>query len=410
MKGVIQASRFAHFLYKWHGLNQPQTGSSARERVIDQLQGYGMSYAELEARVLPARIADYEYGELDRLCEVGQLVWQGLERLSSVDGVIALYRPENLPKLAWISGLLPGSRYIALRNLLAEGACDFEQILKALGGFPPQALAVVWDLVWAGEVSNRRLLALQALQAEQVKPRRTRASQRGRRMVWPRQMNRPTGSVGEWFLLAGPKQGFAPQPERDRSMAAQLLQRWGIVGQRCLVREKAPSFSRLEYVFQELESAGEAIGGQFVEQLGPSQYASAAALETLDNVSAEDRAWMLAATDPANPYGCILPWPNVSALQKSPQRVVAARVILRDGRPIGYLSARGNDLTTFTASSTDVNGDAAALVEVLTRSARPGQPTLLRSVDGQEPGRSDLAGLLHDSGFLASRQGYIFRV
>ena len=179
MSDIQDSIRFANFLYRWHGLDRPQSGPLARRRVIEQLQGYGVSYAELEARVLPARIADYHYGELDDLCQSAQLVWQGHERLSSVDGIVALYQPDNVPKLAWISGLLPGPRYVPLRELLAEGASDFEQILKTLGGFPPQALAVLWDLVWAGEVSNRRLLPLQAMQAEQARSHRGGRRSRG---------------------------------------------------------------------------------------------------------------------------------------------------------------------------------------------------------------------------------------
>lgn len=411
MKGVKDSAHFAHFLYKWHGLDRPQPGPSARHNVMNQLQGYGVAYSELEARVLPSRIADYQYGELDNLCESTELAWQGHERLSSVDGVVALYAPDNLPKLAWISGLLAGQRYVALRNFLAEGASEFEQVLNTLGGFPPQALAILWDMVWAGEVSNRRLLALQALQADLAIRRRSATGQRGRRIGGQRQLHQPTGSVGEWYLIAGPKQGFAPQPLRDRAMAAQLLRRWGIVGERCLAREKMPIFSRLEYVFKELQASGEVVKGRFIDKLGPSQYASTVALDVLDDTRAEGRAWMLAATDPANPYGSILPWPKVSPPKRNPQRVAAARVMLRDGKPIGYASARGHDLTTFMKSSSrEADEDQAALIEVLTRSARPGQPALLRSVDGQEPGRSHLARALRTAGFLASRQGYIFRV
>lgn len=407
----MEAARFAHFLYEWHGMNRPRTGPAARDAVIDQLQGYGVSYSELESRILPARIADYQYGEFDGLCEQGKLVWQGHERLSSVDGIVALYRANNLPKLGWISGLLPGSRYVALREFLAGGASDFEQILKALGGFPPQALSILWDLVWGGEVSNRRLLALQALQAERSASRRYHLSQRGRRGLARREVSRPTGSAGEWYLVAGPKHGFAPQPERDRVMAKQLLKRWGIVGQRCLVREKVPGFGSLEAAFKELAASGEATRGKFIEQLGPTQYASAAALDALENSSRRKRAWMVAATDPVNPYGCILPWPNVAAPKKSPQRAAGGRVILGNGRPLGYLSPRGSDLTTFIDSG-DVNRDRDfdSLIEVLTRSARPGQPVLLRSVDGFECSRSRLAGKLRQAGFLASRRGYIFRV
>ena len=411
MTGSCDAIQFARFLYKWHGLDRPQRGGGARLKVVEQLQGYGIPYSDLEGWILPARIADYRYGELDRLCESGTLAWQGYERLSSSDGVVALYKRDDLQRLARISGLVPGQRYLPLRELLAEQACDFEQIKSKLGGFPPQVLATVWEMVWGGEVSNRRLLPLQALQADLVSRRRSGVYRRQRRSFRHRHVDAPVGSVGEWYLLAGPRQGFAPPDVRDRALAGQLLKRWGIVSPQCLAGEAGSGFKNLAGIFKELEEKGEVVRGGFVENLGASQFALPEAVEQLGKSAIKEKVWMLAATDPANPYGSIVPWPKPLTSSKTPQRVAAARVFIRNGELIGYINPRGHDLITFPVYD-KTNSQAADqdLAEFLTLTARPGQPTLLHSIDGQIPGRSHLAGALRSAGFLASRQGYIYRV
>ena len=410
MTGESSAIQYARYLYRWHSLDRPQRGDEARLKVIEQIQGYGVPYSDLEAKLLPARITDYQYGELDQICESGTLAWQGFERLSSSDGVIALFKQDDLPRLARISSLVPGQRYIPLRELLAEQPCDFEQIKNKLGGFPPQVLATVWEMVWGGEVSNRRLLPLQALQADLVGRRRSGIYRRQRRPFGHRHLDAPVGSAGEWYLLAGPRQGFAPPEARDRTLAEQLLKRWGIVSAQCLTSETVSRFKNLAVTFQQMKNSGKVIQGEFVENLGTAQFALPEAIDLLNKSDIEEKVWMLAATDPANPYGSVVPWPKPLTPSKTPQRVAAAQVLVRNGELIGYISPRGHDLITFPVKEVRSQTVDEDLAEFLTLTARPGQPMLLHSVDGQKPGRSHLAGALRSAGFLASRQGYIYRV
>ena len=266
-------------------------------------------------------------------------------------------------------------------------------------------------MVWGGEVSNRRLLPLQALHADFVGRRRSGVYRRQRRSFGHRHVDAPVGSAGEWYLLAGPRQGFAPPEVRDQASAEQLLKRWGIVTPQCLAGEKVTGFKKLAATFKEMKRNGEVMQSEFVENLGASQFALPEAIDLLNMSDTEEKVWMLAATDPANPYGSIFPWPKPLAQSKTPQRVAGARVLIRNGELIGYMSSRGHDLVTFPvhdkANSAAVEED---LVEFLTLIARPGHPMLLHSVDGQIPGRSHLAGTLRSAGFLASRQGYIYRV
>lgn len=404
-------STYARFLYRWHGLHDVKSGNQARRTALDRLQGYVLPYSDLETQVLPARIVDYQFGELDRWCEDGSMVWQGHERLSAHDGSVSIYTPDNMPRLARIAGLLPGARYTPLRNLLAEQDREFDSLMSVLGGFPPQVLASLWDLVWAGEVSNRRLLPLLATLARQGGRTRSRRYPGTRRLSGFRRMESLPGSAGIWYLIAGPRTGAAPPAERDHALVAQLLKRWGIIGQPCLKAEGViGGWAGLAAILDEMRKDGAVVQGVFVEGCGSSQFCTVEALDLLNAAESESTVWTMAATDPANPYGRLAPWPSQPKSGQNPRRVAGARVILFDGTLIGYLSATGRDLITFDVlHGREAGAIHHALVQALAGAARPGKPTLLRTVDGRSPGRSHLAQILRSAGFLGSRNGYIFR-
>ncbi len=404
-------STYARFLYRWHGLREPKSGDPARRAAVDKLQGYVLPCSDLETRVLPARIADYQFGELDWWCGDGALAWQGHERLSGHDGTVSIYTPEMVPRLARIPGLLPGARYAPMRDLLAQQDCEFDTLKSALGGFPPQLLAAVWDMVWAGEVSNRRLLPLQAILAGKGGRARARRHSRTRRLNAFQRLESLPGSAGIWYLIAGPRTGAAPPAERDHALVMQLMKRWGIIGQPCLKAEGITGgLDRLSDVLGEMRADGSIVQGEFVEGCGSSQFGTVEALDLLSRGGLESTVWTMAATDPANPYGRLAPWPNLPGSGQKPRRVATARVILFGGTLIGYLSAAGCDLTTFGGlHGREARAMLCALARALADAARPGQPILLRTVDGHSPGRSHLAPVLISTGFVASSNGYIFR-
>ena len=400
--------KFACFLHRWHGLDRMHSGQPARWSIVDQLQGYIVPYSDLETRLMPARLSDYQYGELDQLCKATGLVWQGHERLLTSDGNVSVYREQVFSQLGRISTLLPGQPYARVRELLVQGPADFESIHRELGGFPPQLLAALWDMVWAGEVSNRRLLALQALKSDHDRQRRSGAYRRAYRVAGRRRIDRLPGSVGEWYLLTHPGRGFAAPDERDQVMTRQLLARWGIVGQRCAAVENITGgFASLDAPLKQLEASGTVSQGRHIPELGPVQFALPAALDVLNELAYRGQTWMLAASDPANPYGGILPWPKAAA-GGQPQRTAGARVILQDGALIGYLGPRGHSLLTFETPN-EVAGATDALVDALTRIARVSEPLLLHTINGQTPGRSAMGHLLRAAGFVATRQGYLLR-
>lgn len=405
-------ARYARFLYHWHGLGAVKSGEPARGLALDKLQGYVLPYSDLETRVLPARIGDYQFGELDHWCDVGTLGWQGHERLSVRDGSVSIYRPNEIPRLARIAGLLPGARYAPLRGFLVEQDREFDSIRSALGGFPPQILANLWELVWAGEVSNRRLLPLLANLSQGVGRARSGRRHRARQVAGPSRLDTLPGSAGAWYLVTGPRVGTVPPAERDRALVEQLLQRWGIIGQPCMRAEGVSGgVSRLTPILDAMRNSGAVVEGVFVEGCGPTQFAATRTLDLLDRKDPELGPWVMAATDPANPYGKLVPWPKMSEPGQKPRWAARAQVVLLNGVLAGYLSATGHDLITFQLpGGQNARSTHCALIEALMGAARPGYPVLLRSVNGRTPESSPLAPILRSRGFSATRDGYIFRL
>jgi ATP-dependent Lhr-like helicase len=126
--------------------------------------------------------------------------------------------------------------------------------------------------------------------------------------------------------------------------------------------------------------------------------------------SEEDDVLVLAATDPANPYGAALPWPSREEGEARPQRAAGSRVILFRGALIAYLGRTGRQLLTFLPDSESQRSEAReALIKTLGSLAAPGSPVLLAKIDGREPAASELSSGLLSCGFSATSRGYLHR-
>ncbi len=132
------------------------------------LTGCRASSSELETEILPARVADYQAGNLDTLMAAGEVTWVGVEQIGDRNGRIALYLTEALPLLrlpdtAALAGTVTGQvvpqqtphseRAEKIAEFLArQGASFFSEIHNACGGgFPGDTVEALWQLVWAGE-------------------------------------------------------------------------------------------------------------------------------------------------------------------------------------------------------------------------------------------------------------------
>jgi len=391
---------FARLALAWQGAAEPSRSPDALERALDQLQGTPIAASVLLQDVLPARIRGFSPSDLDGLLSTGELCWLGVEPHGASDGKIALYRTDKLALLAPTSTAAPGELQAKLRAELEQGgALFFADLVRRVGGFPRDLLGALWDLVWSGEATNDTLAPLRSLQA-QAKAPRGRPDPRARRAVMP-------GSEGRWSLV---RRGNAGTLAEQRTARARLLlERHGIVSREIVNADGLGSFAELYPVLKAMEDAGKVRRGYFIAGLGGAQFALPGADERL-RLAAENRpAIVLAATDPANPFGAALPWPGA---EPRPQRTPGALVVLHQGRLLAYLGKSDRALSLFLSEEEPARGqELAQLLTALKSlvSASQRRVLLLQTIDREDAQRSPHAPVFLAAGFSGGASGLSLR-
>lgn len=392
----------ARFLPGWHGIGSGHRGLGRLTDILAQLEGLPLSFGELEGRILPSRMGGFEPRMLDELGAMGEIVWVGCGALGAGDGRVALYFRDRVSRLLEAPGppdaesALHGKLLATLRE---RGAC-FAAELSAACEAPPRAelMAALWDLVWSGHVTNDTFQPLRELGGP-TKPRRA-----GRRERWP---------GGRWSLVEGLLVAPPSPTERLHARASALLERHGVVGREVAAIEQLPGgFSSVYPVLKALEEGGRIRRGYFVEGLGGAQFAPVGAVDRLRAVRepADGDApsiLVLAATDPANPWGAVLSWPERAADLPTPRREAGARVALVDGRPAFYLARGHRQLQTFPLVEED-HAHAVAAAAALRSSVAPEHKSgilTLERVDGEPARTSRWASLLAEAGFKPDHRG-----
>ncbi len=406
----VEPEALGRFLADWHGLDRPRAGMAALLGVIEKLQGAALPVSDLEGRILPARLERFDRRDLDELCASGEVLWRGVQPLKPRDGRIALYLADHYALLAPPVEALTGSLHGRIRGLLAErGALFFRDLCAQLGGYPPEILAGLYELVWNGEVSNDTLAPLRSLRTGQSTRSRPR---HGVRPKAPRRA--PPGSSGRWWLLPQAQPASPSATERAQALVNQLLSRHGLLTREAVAAESVlGGFSALYPVLKAFEEAGRVRRGYFVEGLGAAQFGLPGAEDRLrrhrwpdlDRVTPPAR--VLAACDPAQPWGHALPWPGKQAAGEGPQKRAEARVVLWEGRLLGYLAPLGQSLLSFLPEVEPERGHAAELLSAALAREKPASRVgglLLERIDGEPAARSWLLPFLEAEGFVRSGQ------
>ena len=279
--------------------------------------------------------ARYRPELLDQLCATGEVVWVG----AGLDRVALFFREDAAVLGRPSAAAAPeGDAHDAVRAALSSSAEFWFDLLAASGLDAETALPALWDLVWAGEVTND---AWQPLRA-------------GRRYGIPRPERRPrrfsrtratgaTATQGRWSLA---ERLFAGDQDR-RALAELLLERQGIVTRDGVRGEGiAGGYGAVYGELKALETLGLCRRGYFVEGLGGAQFALGGAVERLRELRPRDddeaEPLVLAAADPAQPYGAVLPWPKRSGARAA--RVAGAHVVLLGGRPALFVERGGRSM------------------------------------------------------------------
>ncbi|MFF2618647.1 ATP-dependent helicase [Kitasatospora sp. NPDC058046] len=437
----------AAFLPQWqHLAGHRLRGPDGLLRVVEQLQGTALPASALEKLILPARLTDYSPGLLDELMAAGEIGWCGAGALPGKDGWLSLHlaenahllRPEPVPPT-----LTPV--HSALLSALAGGyGLFFRQLVQQLPEetAEPEVVEALWDLVWAGFVTNDTLAPLRALlgsgrTAGATAHRAPRSTPRGRYGGAGRALGRVGGALrsgpptvaGRWSLLPA----FAADPTvRATAQAQNLLDRHGLLTRGAVAAERVPGgFAGVYRVLAAMEERGRARRGYFVEGLGGAQFAMEGAADRLRSVNGRlERAraaeWpaapageppqtlVLAAADPANAYGAALPWPDPPAAPDGkeptahrPGRKAGALVVLVDGEPALYVERGGKSLLAWPEDEA-TRALAAGALAAAVREGALGSVTVERA-NGEPALGSALGRALEEAGFHATPRGLRLR-
>jgi ATP-dependent Lhr-like helicase len=413
----VPAAAFGRFLTAWHGVGSAATGHDRLLEVIGQLEGYPLPASILERDILPSRVRDYSPRLLDELGSAGEVVWIGRGPLGRDDGRVALYRRDRAELLASAGAFEPGERpegelHDAIRKHLERRGASFFGALRLsipAARNDDELLDALWDLVWSGEVTNDTFAALRALTLPRT---RSRSPRLGR----PAGMG-PPRAAGRWSLTADLiGEGRSPT-ERGHATALGLLERHGVVTREAVLAEGlAGGFSAVYAVLKAMEEAGRVRRGYFVEGLGAAQFAMPGAVDRLRAERTSEgeggkAVAILAAADPAQPYGATLPWPRDEEAERLPlQRVAGAYVVLVDGEAALYVERGARGLLTLPAFADKEVADAA--LSALPRLLAPRGPMRelrLERVDRVPPAESAIAERLRELGFRPTYRSWLLR-
>ncbi|TMF58698.1 MAG: DEAD/DEAH box helicase [Chloroflexi bacterium] len=379
------------FLPSWHGVGIQASGLDRLTEIVFQLQGCAIPASVLERDVLPVRVREYRPQLLDQLISMGEVVWTGRGSLGNSDGRVALYLRSDAPRLVREPDERPGGEiHERLRDhLQSRGASFFRDLYYATGsGDEDAVLDALWDMVWAGEVTNDTFLPLRSLG-----PRMRRNPRR------PLMRLGPPAAAGRWSLVRDLLHPQLSSTEHLHAMAGVLLQRYGVLTREAALGENITGgFAALYPVLRAMEEAGKIRRGYFIDGLGGLQFALPGAVDRLRGARDEEsRVIALAATDPASPYGTTIAWPEHESRMA---RAAGAYVVLDGGELRLYLERGGRSLLT-------VGEVQLSHLQALAGIAARVGKLEIQSIDGDVIKGSRLEGTLREAGFGTTPKGVV---
>jgi ATP-dependent helicase Lhr and Lhr-like helicase len=421
----VSAATLGRFLPAWQHARSPLRGVDGVLRAVEQLQGAVLPASALEQLVLPSRVADYTPTMLDDLTISGEVVWAGHGSLPGNDGWVALYLADNasllLPSRTAVSTPLQGQ---LLEAMGGGGALFFRELSTRVGSGGDRELAdALWELVWAGLITNDSLAPLRVrLGTGRTRHSRPVSARRGR-PVLPSRTGPPTVG-GRWSLLSEPS---TDETRRSHALAETLLDRYGVLTRGAVQAESVVGgFAAVYRVLKAFEDAGRCRRGYFVEGLGAAQFALPGAVDRLRTRAPSDpdadgpRAIVLAATDPANPYGAALSWPRSAGREVGdreghrPGRKAGALIVLVEGELAVYVERGGKTLLSFESAEVETSAELfmRTAVEALALAVRDGWLGRLdvERADGGSVLTSPLGTALEAAGFRATPKGLRLRL
>ncbi|MFO0746950.1 MAG: DEAD/DEAH box helicase [Myxococcota bacterium] len=436
----VDGPTFARFLAGWQGVSEPRGGPTRLNEVLEQLEGVALPFSEWEGRILPARVKGYQPRMLDELGAMGLVVWVGQGALGAKDGRVALYRREAAAQLLELpvlgdGGALPSPLHTALHaGLMARGAAFFGELAARVASsdglgrpfVPPsdarlrldlrperagggdlgvapaptttEMVAALWDLVWLGLVTNDTLIPLRGLKkVGDLKSDKGRLSSAA--------LAHTVG--GRWSLVQDLVPVEPAGTARAVAKAGSLLARYGLVAKELVeVEQIAGGFQRFYEVLRGMEDVGKVRRGYFLEGLSGAQFALPGVVDRLRAArdaeigAAAEPMRVMAATDPAQPWGQVLDWPATLRPALAPRRQAGASVVMQAGVPLLWVAPKAAKLLSFPAAREDDARAIAALSALSALAATSSRVFAIQEVDGEPVRGSRWEPLFRSAGYV----------
>ncbi|MGZ5377726.1 MAG: Lhr family ATP-dependent helicase, partial [Mycobacterium sp.] len=438
----VSTAAYGRFLPAWHQVGSTHnSGIDGLAHVIDQLAGVPIPASAVEPLVFGQRVRDYQPSMLDELLASGEVTWSGAGQIGGGDGWITFHLADSAPMtLAAPTEIEFTDTHRAITETLgAGGAYFFRQLadtsFRQLSDNPNDELKqALWELIWAGWVTGDTFAPVRAMLTGTRRSTGRRGAPAHRQRQRPPRLSRysvahaqartsdPT-VAGRWSSLP------TAEPEstvRAHFQADLLLSRHGVLTKGAVSAENVPGgFAMLYKVLTAFEDAGRCQRGYFVESLGGAQFAVASTVDRLrsylDGVDPDHREYhavVLAAADPANPYGAALQWPSRKSgdedVAHRPGRKAGALVALVDGELTWFLERGGRSLLSFTDDAEAHIVAGVAVAELVTAGRVPS--FLVEKVNGVsvlEPGAEGQRGAVQEAllgaGFSRTPRGLRLR-
>ncbi|MBW3086481.1 ATP-dependent RNA helicase RhlE [Austwickia sp. TVS 96-490-7B] len=449
----VAQQELARFLPAWHGVGGSARGPDGVLSVLEQLAGLALPASAWESMVLPTRVKGYVPGDLDELLSTGEVCWQG-QGSSGIDGGWVSWHPMSGAPWTLAQPTQVSSAAEQLASVFDRaGGYHFRSLQDTVEGTEKEVLDLLWELVWAGRVSNDSFAPVRALVGSRRPTRRARrdgsASPRIGRIsghrgwsgrTWagstagirPGMANpTPSTGVGRWAALPAP---ITDPTERIHVATQLLLERYGVVTRDVVAADPVPGgFSSVYRVLSLAEEAGQVRRGYFVEGLGAAQFASSGVVDRLraagrglpgSDAGEQEAVLLLAAVDPAQPFGAALPWParamvttdpvlteqaTAGSSPGRPARRAGALVAVQDGRLVFFLERGGRSMVVYDVRPHVLARAAETLAHAVHHHVVPG--LCVERVDGAAALGSDhpVVAALLNAGFHLTPRGLRLR-
>jgi ATP-dependent Lhr-like helicase len=410
----------------WQGVVRRRSGLDALLDTIENLQGAPLAASLFETEILATRIQGYDPADLDALAAGGEIVWCGVEPVGDRDGRLALYLTDHMARLRRPAPApdLTRQEQALVDYLGTHGASFFADLHAAAGGgYPGDTVETLWDLAWKGLITNDTFRALRAFTHPPqrrrgraplaIRPEAAVPQPSGSRAFRTRRVA-PPQAEGRWSLIEARVSARPSPTEWSTATAQQLLSRYGVVTREVAAAEGiSGGFSAVYDVLKALEDAGKIRRGYFVAGMGATQFALSAALDLLRSLREppeEPEVVLLSATDPANPYGTLLPWPadpsHVEGARRM-TRTAGSLVLLVNGALGAYISRGARQLLVFLPEDDPLRSATGRAVATRLAELARDAGLLIADINGIATPEHPLSPFLLQAGFVPSAMGYM---